>query len=358
MKEMKALILSGGTGSRLRPLTYTGAKQLLPVANRPILFYAIDAMVEAGLTDIGVVVGDTAQEIQEALGDGSRFHCQFTYIHQAKPLGLAHAVKTAQPFLGDSPFCVFLGDNLLRVGVKNTVDRFRRDQPDASILLAEVPDPRQFGVAVVEGDRVVRLVEKPAEPPSHYALVGTYCFTPAIHPIINDLSPSWRNEYEITDAIQGLIDSGHRVDAAYVNGWWKDTGRPEDLLDANRLILEDFEGQVRGAVDAESVVTGRVEIGAGSQIVNSVIRGPVSIADNVRISHAYVGPYTSIGSNVTLERVEIENSVVMADTRIAHLRPRIADSLIGRGVNIHGEERRPSTLKVVLGDKSELHWVP
>lgn len=358
MPAMKALILSGGTGTRLRPLTYTSAKQLLPVANRPIVAYAIESLVSCGLTDIGIVVGDTADEVRTALGDGSQFHCRFTYIHQEKPLGLAHAVKTAQPFLGDAPFCMFLGDNLLRHGVGDLVERFRDNAPEAAILLAEVPNPAQFGVAVVERGQVVRLVEKPRDPISPYALVGAYCFTSAIHPIINALSPSWRNEYEITDAIQGLIDNGRRVDASFVDGWWKDTGRPDDLLDANRLVLEELQGRIAGSVDTASVVTGRVELGDGAVVKDSVIRGPVSIADNARISHSYIGPYTSIGPDAVLDHVEIENSVVMAEATIANLSRRIADSLIGRQAHIHGEDRRPSTFRVVLGDRSEVHWVP
>lgn len=358
MRNVKGLILSGGTGTRLRPLTYTSAKQLLPVANRPILAYAIESLVAADITDIGIIVGDTADEVQQALGDGSQFHCRFAYIPQDKPLGLAHAVKTAQGFLGDSPFCMYLGDNLLKHGIASMVERFRTGEPVASILLAEVPDPAQFGVAVVEQGRVVKLVEKPRQPISPYALVGAYCFTPAIHPIISNLSPSWRNEYEITDAIQGLVDSGQRVDASFVDGWWKDTGRPDDLIDANRLVLEDLEGRIAGSIDPASVVTGRVEIGAGSVITDSVIRGPVSIADNVRVSQSYIGPYTSIGPDAVLDHVEIENSVVMAEAHIANLSRRLADSLIGRQAHIHGEERRPSTFKVVLGDRSEVHWVP
>lgn len=238
------------------------------------------------------------------------------------------------------------------------VERFRTDEPAAAILLSKVSDPQQFGVAVVEDGQVVRLVEKPREPISPYALVGAYCFTPAIHPIINNLSPSWRNEYEITDAIQGLVDSCQRVDASFVDGWWKDTGRPDDLIDANRLVLEDLDGRIAGVIDSASTVTGRVAIGAGSVITDSVIRGPVSIAENVHVSHSYIGPYTSIDSAAVLDHVEIENSVVMAEAHIANVSRRIADSLVGRQAHIHGEERRPSTFKVVLGNRSEVHWVP
>lgn len=351
---MKGLLLAGGTGSRLRPLTYTGAKQLIPVANRPILFYAIDAMVSAGVKEIGVVVGETRDEVREALGDGTAFHCHLTYIEQMRPLGLAHAVKTASDFLGESPFLMFLGDNLLRGGLKSLVSRFEEGDYAASILLTEVPDPRQFGVAVVEGDQVVGLIEKPEHPPSHWALVGAYCFSPHVHRAIAQLEPSWRGELEITDAIQTLIDWGLEVDAARVEGWWKDTGRPEDVLEANRLILEDLSSSVTGSVDDASELTGRVEVRAGARIRNSVIRGPVSIAEEALIQDSYVGPYTAIGPRVEILRTEIENSVVLADSHIHDVPDRVDQSLIGRNVTVTGTPRRPRALRVVLGDKSRV----
>lgn len=351
---MKGLLLAGGTGSRLRPLTYTGAKQLIPVANRPILFYAVDAMVEAGITDIGVIVGDTREEVMRGLGDGSQFGARFTYIPQERPLGLAHAVSAAREFLGDEAFLMFLGDNLLRGGLTRLADRFRQGDYAASILLTEVDDPRQFGVAVVEQDRVVRLVEKPKEPPSHWALVGAYCFAPVIHKAIDELKPSWRGEYEITDAIQYLIDWNMMVDATSVDGWWKDTGRPEDVLEANRLILEDVESNVRGDVDAASHIAGRVVIEPGASVVRSEIRGPVTIAAGAVIEDSYIGPYTAIGPNVAVRRTEIENSVVLADSQIEDIPERIDQSLIGRGVSVHGGFRRPRGLRLVLGDQSRV----
>ncbi|MDA8193685.1 MAG: glucose-1-phosphate thymidylyltransferase [Thermaerobacter sp.] len=349
---MKGLILAGGTGSRLRPLTYTGAKQLIPVANRPILFYAVEALRDAGITDIGIVVGETGREVEEALGDGSGFGCEFTFIPQFAPLGLADAVKTAARFLGETPFCMFLGDNLLRGGLRSLVDRFRSGDFAASILLTEVPNPEQFGVAVVDGERVLNLVEKPSVPPSNLALVGAYCFSAAIHPAIARLTPSRRGEYEITDAIQNLIDQGLPVDAARVSGWWKDTGRPEDVLDANRLILEDLKGRLDGAVEEESVVTGRVEVRAGAVIRKSVIRGPVTIGEDAWIEESYVGPYTAIGPRVKILRTEIENSVVLADSRISDVPGRIDASLIGRAVTVQGQSARPRALRLVLGDQS------
>ncbi|MCY0877799.1 MAG: glucose-1-phosphate thymidylyltransferase [Firmicutes bacterium] len=351
---MKGLLLAGGTGSRLRPLTYTGAKQLIPVANRPILFYALEAMVKAGVRDIGMIVGDTGPEVQKAVQDGSAFGAQVTYIPQEAPLGLAHAVKTAQCFLDDEPFLMFLGDNLLRGGLTNLVDRFRRGQYAASILLTQVADPRQFGVAVLDGDRVTKLVEKPQDPPSNWALVGAYCFQPVIHEAIARLTPSWRGEYEITDAIQQLIDWNLPVDAARVDGWWKDTGRPEDVLEANRLIMEDLAPSLEGAIDNDSEVTGRVVIGRNSRIVRSVVRGPVAIAEGALIEESYVGPYTAIGPNVTIRRTEIENSVVLADSVIYDVPGRIDQSLIGRGVVVQGTPRRPRALRLVLGDQSRV----
>lgn len=351
--KIKGLVLAGGTGSRLRPLTYTGAKQLIPVANRPILFYAIDALVEAGITDIGVIVGDTAQEVQRALGTGEQFGATLTYITQEAPLGLAHAVKSARRFLGDEAFLMFLGDNLLRGGVQDLVDRFRAGDYAASILLTQVGDPRQFGVAVLDGDRVVRLVEKPKDPPSSWALVGVYCFSVVIHEAVATLRPSWRGEYEITDAIQQLIDWDLAVDAARVQGWWKDTGRPEDVLEANRLVLEDLVDARLGAVDVDSTITGRVAINPGARIVRSVVRGPVSIAEGVTVEDSYIGPYTALGPQVTVRRCEIENSVILSDSTIEDIDTRIDQTLLGRGVTVKGRKSRPRALRFVLGDQSQ-----
>ena len=351
---VKGLILSGGTGSRLRPLTYTGAKQLLPVGNRPILFYAIDDMVRAGVKDIGVVVGDTAASIQAALGDGSQFGCRFTYIPQEAPLGLAHAVKIAQPFLGDAPFLMVLGDNLLRGGVAPMVQRFETRRPAAAVLLTEVADPRQFGVAVVEDGRVVQLIEKPEHPPSNLALVGAYCFDARIHEAVSSLRPSWRGELEITDAIQWLVDHDEPVDAAQVTGWWKDTGRPEDVLDANRLILEDIEPRVEGQIDAESTLTGRVVVAAGAVIERSTVRGPAIIGEGAVIVDSYIGPYTSIGARVEVRSVEIEHSVVLPESRLERIPDRIDQSLIGQGVQVRGRQGRPKTVRLVLGDQSRI----
>lgn len=350
---MKGLLLSGGTGSRLRPLTYTGAKQLIPVANRPILFYAVEGMVQSGITDIGVIVGETRTEVEKSLGSGHQFGCHFTFIPQDAPLGLAHAVQTAADFLGGESFLMFLGDNLLRGGLKDFVDRFERGGYAASILLTEVDNPSQFGVAVVEHGQVVRLVEKPKEPPSNLALVGAYCFSSVIHPAIRSLEPSWRGEYEITDAIQHLIDQGLEVNAARVQGWWKDTGRPEDVLDANRLILEDMVPCVEGEVD-QSEISGRVTISSGARVTRSIIRGPVTIGEGAVISDSYVGPYTAIGPRVVVQETEIENSVVLEDSQILQVNGRIDQSLIGRGAVVQGRPVRPRATRLVLGDKSRV----
>ncbi len=351
---MKGLLLAGGTGSRLRPLTYTGAKQLIPVANRPILFYAVDAMVNAGIRDIGVIIGDTGDEVRQALSDGSAFGAQFTYITQSAPLGLAHAVKSARHFLKSDAFLMFLGDNLLRGGVADLVERFSDRDFAASILLTEVADPTQFGVAVLKEDRVVQLVEKPKNPPSSWALVGVYCFSSAIHEAIEGLQPSWRGEYEITDAIQQLIDWGLTVDSARVQGWWKDTGRPEDVLDANRLILEDLSGGILGEVDQESQITGRVLIESGAVVRRSVVRGPVVIAQGAHIEDSYIGPYTAIGPKVRVVATEIENSVLLAESQVENIDARIDQTLLGRGVRVCGGSRKPRALRLVLGDHSRL----
>ncbi len=348
---MKGLILAGGTGSRLRPLTYTSAKQLIPIGNKPILFYAIEALRDSGIEEIGMIVGDTAEEVRRAAGDGSTFGVRITYIPQEKPLGLAHAVKIAEPFMAGEPFVMFLGDNLVRDGVKAFAQQFRQSKPDALVLLSEVPEPQHFGVVELRDGRVVRLVEKPKEPPSNLALVGVYLFQPCIFEAVRSIVPSARGELEITDAIQWLVDQGHSVEPHLVRGWWKDTGRPEDVLDANRLVLEMVEADVRGVVDAESSVVGRVQLGAHSRVVRSTIRGPVVIGDNVTIEDAYIGPFTAISDRVTIRGSEIEHSVVLEDCHIESTH-RIDRSLIGRRVQIVPAKARPKAMSLVLGDNS------
>jgi glucose-1-phosphate thymidylyltransferase len=351
---VKGLILSGGKGTRLRPLTYTSAKQLVPVANKPVLFYGIEAMAEAGLKEIGIVVGDTHAEIRAAVGDGSRWGVRVTYIPQDAPLGLAHAVKISQPFLQDEPFVMYLGDNLLNRGIVGLVQEFAREKPAAQILLTKVPDPQMFGVAQLENGCVVRLVEKPKEPIGDLALVGVYMFSPEIFESVNRIKPSFRNELEITDAIQDLIDRGLTVKPHIVEGWWKDTGKLEDMLEANRLILDTFERRIDGQVDAESRIEGKVVIEAGAVIKRSVIRGPAIIGRGARLTHAYVGPFTAIMNDVEITDTEIEHSIVLEGSSLRDLSNRVIDSLIGKGVKIYREPVKPSAYRFMLGDNSEV----
>jgi glucose-1-phosphate thymidylyltransferase len=353
---MKGLILSGGKGTRLRPLTYTSAKQLVPVANKPVLFYGIEALAGAGIKDIGIVVGDTEAEIRAAVGDGSRWGATVTYIPQDAPRGLAHAVLISEPFIGSDPFVMYLGDNLLNRGIKEFVDQFVREKPAAQILLTPVPDPQMFGVAELKDQKVVRLVEKPKEPKSNLALVGVYMFGPEIFVSAKRIKPSFRNELEITDAIQDLIDRGLTVNPHLVDGWWKDTGKLEDMLEANRLILETLSPRVDGTVDEASRIDGTVVIEAGATIEHSVIRGPAIIGPGARINHAYIGPFTSIGKDVEIRHSEVEHSIVLEGSLIHDLDVRVADSLIGRGVKIHRLPLKPAAHRFMLGDNSEV-WV-
>ena len=351
---MKGLILSGGKGTRLRPITYTSAKQLVPVANKPVLFYGLEALVAAGIRDIGIVVGDTQAEIRAAVGDGARFGARVEYIEQDAPRGLAHAVMISEAFINGDPFVMYLGDNLLNRGISRFVEEFERERPAAQILLTRVPDPQMFGVAELAGGRVVRLVEKPKEPKSDLALVGVYMFSHEVFTSVKRIKPSFRNELEITDAIQDLIDRGLEVRPHLVEGWWKDTGKLEDMLEANRLILDTIERRIDGTVDAESRVEGKVAIEAGAQIERSVVRGPVLIGAGARISGAYIGPFTSIGNRVEVRDTEIEHSIVLEGAVITDLANRIEDSLIGRNVRIHRLPVRPSAYRFMLGDNSEV----
>lgn len=358
---MKGLILSGGRGTRLRPLTYTSAKQLVPVANKPILFYAIECVRDAGITDIGIIVGDTREEIERACGTGDRWGVRLTYIPQEAPLGLAHAVKTAQPFLGDTPFVMYLGDNLVRDGITPLVHAFERERPNAQILLAHVKNPQDFGVAELEGDRVVALVEKPGQNPaapdpprSDLALVGVYMFDAHIFEAVDAIRPSWRNEYEITDAIQYLIQKGYDVRSHIITGWWKDTGKLDDLLEANRLILESIETCIEGDVDAGSRLLGRVVIGRGTRVRRSEIRGPVVIGENCVIEDAYIGPFTSLHHGVRIINSEVEHSIILENSSALDIGSRLEDSLIGKNVLVRREERRPRAYRLMLGDNSEV----
>jgi glucose-1-phosphate thymidylyltransferase len=354
MEDLKGLILSGGAGTRLRPITHTSAKQLVPVANKPVLFYGIEALVEAGIEEIGVIIApDTGDEIRDAVGDGSRFGASITYIEQAQPLGLAHALLTARDFLGQSPFVMYLGDNLLRDGIVELAAAFRRSEPDALILLTPVADPSSYGVAELDGDRVRRLVEKPENPPSDLALVGVYMFKPGILAAADSIKPSARGELEITDAIQALIDDGRRVEPHIVRGWWKDTGRLEDMLEANRLVLEDLESRVDGEL-VDSRVEGRVVVEEGARLERTLVRGPAVIGAGTRIADSYVGPYTAIDRDVTITGSEIEHSIVLAGSSIRDLHARMEASLLGRNVTLTRSEGMPKTLRFLVGDNAEI----
>lgn len=357
MSDLKGLILSGGAGTRLRPITHTSAKQLVPVANRPVLFYGIDALVNAGVTDIGIIIAPiTGEEIREAVGDGSKFGAKVTYIEQSEPAGLAHAVLTAEEFLDGSPFVMYLGDNLLRNGIAGLVDTFRAESPDAIILLTQVDDPSSYGVAELEGEHVVRLIEKPKDPPSNMALVGVYLFSPTIMEAARKLEPSWRGELEITEAIQGLIDEGAKVRSEIVTGWWKDTGQLADMLDANRLVLEEIVTDIAGTME-DSRVEGRVIVEEGAVLRNSVVRGPAVIGSGAVVENAYVGPYTSIGDGVTVRNSEVEHSILLAGSSIENLGTRIEASLLGRDVRVARSAGLPMTMKLLVGDRSEIEIV-
>jgi glucose-1-phosphate thymidylyltransferase len=353
---MKALILAGGAGTRLRPITHTRAKQLVPVANKPILFYGIEAMVSAGITEIGVIVGDTRDEVMAALGDGSAFGASITFIPQDEPLGLAHCVLIAREFLADDDFVMYLGDNLLEQDLAAFVAAFESARsesgpgPSAQILLKQVPDPQRFGIATLDGDgNVVQLVEKPEVPPSDLALVGVYLFTPRIHDAVASIAPSPRGELEITDAIQWLIDQDEQVRCELLTGWWIDTGKLTPLLEANRLLLETIETRLDGHVDAESTIDGRVVVAEGARIVNSTIRGPVAIGPNTRIIDSFVGPFSAIGADCVVDRSEVEHSVLMDHSSVIEI-ARLEDSLIGSDAVVSRSKVKPRALRLMVGD--------
>jgi len=353
---MKALILAGGRGTRLRPITYTMAKHLLPVANKPILFYVLDQVSEAGITDIGIIISpETGSSIKEALAGGSRWGVKITYILQPEPGGLAHAVKIAQDFLGDSSFLLFLGDNLIQGGIMDFVGQFYASTPDALILLKEVPDPRAFGVAELDASgKIVRLTEKPEEPKSNLALVGVYLFTPEIHKAIAQIKPSPRGELEITDAIQKLLEMGRGIRSHVLQGWWLDTGTKDDLLEANCVVLDEFLKQdIKGDVDLLSRIAGRVEIRKGTRVENSLIRGPVSIAQDCRIRNSFIGSFTSIGAGTVIEDSSVEHSVILENCHILKIR-RLADSVIGRNTNVVKQEQNFKATRLFVGDDARV----
>ncbi len=352
---MKALILAGGKGTRLRPITFTRAKQLVPVANKPILFYGIESIRDAGITDIGIIVGDTADEVMDACGDGSRWGVSLTYIPQEAPLGLAHAVKIAEDFMAGDSFVMYLGDNLIKDGIVRFVDEFESGTANAQILLARVPNASQFGVAELGTDGSVKcLVEKPEEPRSDLALVGVYLFDDSVFEAVGAIEPSARGELEITDAIQWLVDNGKRVDPHIIEGWWKDTGKLDDMLEANRIILDTLSPEISGDVDAESEIHGRVSIGQGTSVRKSVIRGPSVIGERCEIVDTYIGPYTSVGDCCEVTGSELEHAILMREARVLNVGRRIADSLIGCNVTVRRTDGVLSAIRVMLGDNSEV----
>jgi glucose-1-phosphate thymidylyltransferase len=363
MQTLKGLILSGGKGTRLRPITHTSAKQLVPVANKPVLFYGIEAMAAAGIEQVGIIIApETGPEIEAAAGDGSRFGVEISYIVQDEPLGLAHAVLTAEPFLGEDPFVMYLGDNLLQGGISDLVAAFREHSPDALILLTPVPDPENFGVAELgpaASDRpgdvgpVVRLVEKPAEPATDLALVGVYMFTAGIHDAARAIEPSARGELEITDAIQHLVDGGLRVEPHIVRGWWKDTGRLEDMLEANRLILDNLIERHDGEL-IDSQVDGRVVIEPGARLERTTVRGPAVIGAGARLRDCYIGPYTAIGENCAISGAEVEHSILLAGSSVCDLDGRMESSLISRNVSVRRSDGQPRAYRFMVGDNFDI----
>ena len=354
MEQLKGLILSGGKGTRLQPITFTSAKQLVPVANRPVLFYGIDAMASAGIKEIGIIIApETGDEIREMVGSGEQFGVNVSFIEQDQPAGLAHAVLTAEEFLGADPFVMYLGDNLLQGGISDLVEAFRSSSPDALILLTPVSDPENYGVAELDGDRVISLQEKPPEPKTDLALVGVYMFTAGIHDAARAIKPSARGELEITDAIQYLVDDGKRVEPHVVQGWWKDTGRLEDMLEANRLVLDTVERRLDGEL-IDSTCEGRVIVEAGAVLERSTVRGPAVIGAGARLIDAYVGPYSAIGERCVVERAEVENSILLEGSSVTDLNARVESSLLGRDVTIARSEGQPSAYRVLVGDRSDI----
>jgi glucose-1-phosphate thymidylyltransferase len=354
VERLKGLILSGGRGTRLRPITHTSAKQLVPVANRPVLFYGIEAMAQAGIEDVGIIIApETGDEIRAAVGDGSKFGVRIAYIVQDEPAGLAHAVLTAEPFLGTDPFVMYLGDNLLQGGIDGLVADFRASAPDALILLTPVSDPEHYGVAELDGDRVIALAEKPPAPRTNLALVGVYMFTACVHDAARAIEPSPRGELEITDAIQHLVDAGRRVEPHIVKGWWKDTGRLEDMLEANRLILDTIAARVEGEL-IDSQCDGRVVVEPGARLERSTVRGPAVVGAGARLTDAYVGPYSAIGEDCVIERAEVEHSILLTGSSVRDLDGRMESSLLGRNVHITRDDRQPRAYRFMVGDNSNI----
>ncbi|MBC7128956.1 MAG: glucose-1-phosphate thymidylyltransferase [Thermoplasmatales archaeon] len=346
---MKGLILAGGLGTRLRPLTYSQQKHLIPVANKPILFYAIEDLIEAGIRDIGIIIGPNREQVIEAI-NRRNFDAKIEFIIQDEPKGIAHAIKIAEEYIGDEPFVTYLGDNILKGGIKKYVEEFEESSYEASILLARVPNPQEFGIVELnKKGEIVKFIEKPKNPPTNLAVIGIYFFRKVIFDAVREIKLSWRNQYEITDALQWIMDHDYKIKAGIVEGWWKDTGKPEDILHANRLVLDEIRGNIIG-----DRINGRVEIGENTIIdEKSIIKGPVVIGKNCLIKNSFVGPYTSIGDNCEIEETELEDSVIMDDCKLIRA-GKIVESLIGKGVKIRKKYSLPQGFKFVIGDNSEV----
>lgn len=351
---MRALITAGGHGTRLRPITHTQNKHLIPIANKPILNYALEYVREAGISEVGIITNKEGDEVREVYGDGRALGLHITYIPQESPAGLAHCVKIAEPFLRGEPFVFYLGDNIIVGGIKRFIEEFERSQTDCHLVLAKVPDPERFGVPEIKDGRIVRIVEKPKQPMSDYAVTGIYIYNQAIFEAVNNIQPSARGELEISDAHQYLLEKGYRVTFSEITGWWKDTGKPNDLLEANRLVLDNLTTRVQGQVDKNSNLTGRVVIEEGATIINSNLRGPIIIGANTKIVNAYIGPYTSIACNCHIEATEIEFSIISEGCVIKDQSVRIEASLLGRDVRILRANSKPSVNRFIIGDQSQV----
>lgn len=347
---MKAIVLCAGLGKRLRPLTWSTSKHLIPVANKPILFYSLEMIQKVGIDEVGLIVGESNTDIEDAVRDGSQWGLKVTYILQKDPKGLAHAAKVAQDFVGDESFVMYLGDNLLIEGLNGFVSAFKQNKPNAMVLLYGVDNPSQFGVAELKDGRISRVVEKPKNPATNLAIVGAYMFDKNIFTAIDNIKPSWRNELEITDAIQYLIEKGYVVQPYIVKEWWKDTGRPEEILEANRFMLDYIEESIKGKIDKKSSITGKVLIEEGTEIINSVIKGPVVVGKNCKIADSFIGSYTSIGNNSLIENSKIECSVLMEKCYILNINEQIKDSLFGRNVVLRKPETGAGEYRFIQGD--------
>jgi glucose-1-phosphate thymidylyltransferase len=359
---VKALITAGGRGTRLRPITHTNNKHLIPIANKPMIHYAIEAVIDAGIKDIGIVINpDTGEEIKEALGNGERWGASFTYIIQEAPIGLAHVVKVSQDFIKDEPFVFYLGDNVIVGGIKRFLEEFKKSGNNCHLVLAKVKDPQRFGVPEIKDGRIVRVEEKPKVPKSDFAVTGIYFYDHHIFEAVNNIKPSWRGELEISDAHQYLIDKGYKIGFSEITGWWKDTGKPEDLLEANRLVLEQIinskESKIKGEVDKDSEIIGKVIIEEGAKILKSSILGPVIIGENTIIENSYIGPFTSIYYDCHIKNSEIQYSIIMEKSKIIDIETRIEKSILGKSVQLMKGDSRPRTYCFILGDKGSIKLI-